>query len=85
MIIGIIYKCRKKEITLIRKEKKMSIKNKNEDRLIKFIVQQNEFMREVELYDFYDDYTYDTLDQKIEILDRSGVINAVDWNIRLAA
>ncbi len=63
----------------------MSIKNKNEDRLIKFIVQQNEFMREVELYDFYDDYTYDTLDQKIEILDRSGVIDTVDWNSRLAA
>jgi hypothetical protein len=63
----------------------MSIKNKNEDRLIKFVVKQNEFMREIELYDFYDDYTYDTLDQKIEILDRSGVINAVDWNIRLAA
>jgi hypothetical protein len=63
----------------------MSIKNENEDRLIKFVVKQNEFMREIELYDFYDDYTYDTLDQKIEILDRSGVINAVDWNSRLAA
>jgi hypothetical protein len=63
----------------------MSIKNENEDRLIKFVVKQNEFMREIELYDFYDDYTYDTLDQKIEMLDRSGVINAVDWNSRLAA
>ena len=63
----------------------MSIKNKKIMNVNKFVIKQNEFIKESELYEFDYGDLYDTLDQKIEILDRSGVIDAADWNSRLAA